>query len=61
METAKGKSKIITNRNQANMGPSEPSSPTIANPAYSITSEKQELDLKTTSHIADGGLQEGHK
>ena len=28
------------------MAPSEPSSPTRANPAYSITSEKQELDLK---------------
>ena len=31
------------------MAPSEPSSPTTGNPAYSITSEKQELDLK--SHL----------
>ena len=31
------------------MAPSEPSSATTANPGYSITSEKQELDLK--SHL----------
>ena len=29
------------------MVPSEPSSPTIANPGYSITLEKQVLDLKS--------------
>ena len=46
---AKGKDKIITNRNQGNMIPSEPSSPTTANPGYPNTWAKQELDLK--SHL----------
>ena len=46
---AKGKGKIIANRNQGNTAPSEPSSPTKAHPAYSITSDKRELDLK--SHL----------
>ena len=48
-EMAKDKRKINTNRNEGNMAPSEPSSPTTTNPTYSITSEKQELDLK--SHL----------
>ena len=46
---AKGKFKIISKRNQGNMAPSEPSSSTTANPGFSITSEKQELDSK--SHL----------
>ena len=46
---AKGKHNIITKRNQGIMVQSEPSSPTTANPRYSTTSEKQELDLK--SHL----------
>ena len=44
---AKGKHKIIINRNKGNMTPSEPSSPTTANPGYPNTPEKQELDLKS--------------
>ena len=46
---AKGKNKIITKRNQSNMSPLERSSFTAANPRHPITSEKQELDLK--SHL----------
>ena len=46
---AKGKCKIITNRNQRNIALSEPSSHTTANPTYPKTLEKQELDLK--SHL----------
>ena len=45
----KGKCKSITNINQGNMASSEHRSPTTANHGYSITSEKQELDLK--SHL----------
>ena len=48
-EVTKDKCKIIINRNQGNITPSEPSSPTTANSEYAITSEKQELDLK--SHL----------
>ena len=44
---AKGKIIIITIRKQGNMAPSEHSFPTAANPGYSITLEKQELDLKS--------------
>ena len=46
-QMAKGKCKIITNRNQGNMAPLEPSTPTTANPGYPNTPEKQELDLKS--------------
>ena len=46
---AKDKCKIVTNRNQINMAPSEPSSPTTANPGYPNRKGKQELDLK--SHL----------
>ena len=56
---AKGKRKIITNRNQVHMATSEPSSPNTASPRYPNTLEKQELDLK--SHDTDRGLQEGIK
>ena len=55
-QMAKGKHKNITNRNQGNISKSEPSSP-----GYSKILEKQDLDLKTTSHDADRGFQEGHK
>ena len=44
---AKSKYKNITNRNQGNMAPSEPSSPTTTSPGYPSTPEKQDLDLKT--------------
>ena len=48
-QIAKGKLKNINNRNQGNMVPSEPSSPTTASPGYTNTPEKQDLDLK--SHL----------
>ena len=44
---AKGKCKNITNRNQGNMAPSEPSSQTKASTRYANTLEKQDLDLKS--------------
>ena len=45
-QMAKGKRRNITNRNQGNMAPSEPNSPTTASPGYPSTPEKQELDIK---------------
>jgi gas vesicle protein len=45
----RGKHKNLSNRNQGYLASSEPSSPTIASPGYSNTSEKQDLDLK--SHL----------
>ena len=44
---AKGKGKNISNRNQGYLASSEPSSPTIASPGYTITLEKQDSDLKS--------------
>ena len=41
-----GKGKNISNRNQGYLASSEPNSPTIASTGYTITSEKQDLDLK---------------
>ena len=41
-----GKHKNISNRNQGYLASSEPNSPTIASTGYTITSEKQDLDLK---------------
>jgi hypothetical protein len=46
---AGGKHKNISNRNQGYLASSEPNSPTIASPGYTITQEKQDLDLK--SHL----------
>ena len=43
----RGKGKNISNRNQGNMTSSEPNSPTIASPRYTITLEKQGLVLKS--------------
>jgi hypothetical protein len=37
---ARGKNKNISNRNQGYLASSQPSSPTIASPGYSITLEK---------------------
>jgi hypothetical protein len=34
------------NRNQGYLASSKPNSPTIASPGYTITPEKQEMDLK---------------
>jgi hypothetical protein len=44
---AKGKHKTINNRSQYILAPSEPSSPTTANPRYSNTTENQDIDLKS--------------
>jgi hypothetical protein len=44
---AKDKHKNLSNRNQGYLASSEPSSPTIGNPGYHITLEKQDLDLKS--------------
>jgi hypothetical protein len=44
---AGGKHKNISNRNQGYLASSEPNSPTISNPRYTITLEKQYLDLKS--------------
>ena len=44
---AKGKCKNVTNRNQSNMAPSEPSSHTRASYGYPNTWEKQDLDLNS--------------
>ena len=42
-----GKNKNISNRDQGYLALSEPNSPTIANPGYTITEEKQDSDLKS--------------
>jgi DNA anti-recombination protein RmuC len=43
---AGGKHKNISNRNQGYLASSEPNSPTIASPGYTITQENQDSDLK---------------
>jgi hypothetical protein len=53
---AGGKYKNISNRNQGYLASSEPNSPTIGNPGYTITPEKQDSGLKITSHDDDRGL-----
>jgi peptidoglycan hydrolase CwlO-like protein len=40
-----GKHKNRSNRNQGYLASSEPNSPTIASPGYTITPEKQDSDL----------------
>jgi chromosome segregation ATPase len=42
-----GKCMNISNRNQGYLALSEPNSPTIASPGYTITLEKQDSDLKS--------------
>jgi hypothetical protein len=42
-----GKYKYISNRNQKYLALSEPNSPTIASPGYTITLENQDADLKS--------------
>ena len=46
-QMAKGKGKSMTNRNQGNVAPSDPSSPTTASPEYPNIPEKQDFDLKS--------------
>ena len=41
------KHKNIGNRNRGYLASSEPNSPTIVSPRYSITPEKQDSDLKS--------------
>jgi hypothetical protein len=36
-----------SNRNQGYLATSEPKSPTVASPGYTITPEKQDMDLKS--------------
>jgi hypothetical protein len=44
---AGGKHKNRSNRNQGYLASAEPNSPTIASPGYTITPEKQYMDLKS--------------
>jgi hypothetical protein len=44
---AGGKQKNRRNRNQHYLASSEPNSLTIASPGYTITPEKQDMDLKS--------------
>jgi hypothetical protein len=44
---AGGKCKNISNRNQGYLASSDPNSLNIASPGYTITPEKQDLDLKS--------------
>jgi hypothetical protein len=44
---AGGKLKNRSNRKQGYLASSEPNSPTIASPGYTITPEKQDMDLKS--------------
>jgi hypothetical protein len=44
---AGGKHKNRSNRNQGYLASPEPNSPTIASPGYTITPEKQDMDLKS--------------
>jgi gas vesicle protein len=44
---AGGKHKNRSNRNQGYVASSEPNSPTITSPGYTITRKKQDMDLKS--------------
>ena len=44
---AGGKLKNRSNRNQGYLASSEPNSSTVASPGYTITPEKQDMDLKS--------------
>jgi hypothetical protein len=44
---AGGKHKNISNKKQGYLASSEPNSPTKASPGYTITLEKQDLELKS--------------
>jgi hypothetical protein len=44
---AGGKHKNRSNRNQGYLASSEPNSPTMASPGYTITLEEQDMDLKS--------------
>jgi hypothetical protein len=53
---AGGKHRNKSNRNQGYLSSSEPNSPTIASPEYTITPEKARFGYKITSHDDDRGL-----
>ena len=46
-QMAKGRRRNVANRNQGNMVPSEPISPTTSSPGYPTTPGKQDFDLKS--------------
>jgi hypothetical protein len=46
-QLSRGKHKNISNRNQGYLASSEPNSPNIASPGYTITKENQDSDLKS--------------
>jgi hypothetical protein len=52
----RGKGKNINNRNESYLASSELSSPTKESPGYPNILEKQDSDLKITSHDDDRGL-----
>jgi hypothetical protein len=60
-QMAKSKHKNLTNRNQGYLASSDPSFPNTVNPYYPNTPEKQDSDLKITSHDDDRGIYERHK
>ena len=60
-EMAKGKRGNVANRNQGNMAPSEPNSPTTASPGYPNTPGKQDLYLKSQAMMMMEGFMEGFK
>jgi hypothetical protein len=51
-----GKHKNRSNRNQGYLASSEPGSPTITSPGYTINTRKARLGSKITSHDNDRGL-----
>jgi hypothetical protein len=55
----KGKYKNLTNRNQDHSASSEPSRPTITNPGYPNTPEKQDLGLKSYLMMLVENFKEG--
>ena len=58
---AKGNHKNLSNKNQDNLASSEPSFPTTVSPGYPNTLEKQDSDLKITTHDDVRVLEEGYK
>jgi hypothetical protein len=54
----RGKGKNISNRKQGYLASSEPSTPTTASPGYPNILEKEDPDLKITSHGHDLGLED---
>ena len=60
-QMAKGKCGNVANRNQGNMAPFEPNSPTTASPKYPNTPGKQDMDLKSQIMMLMEGIMEGFK